>query len=59
MQEATKREVMEEAGLEFEPESIICVEADHNWRWIRVTLAGIHCRHKLKILDGDISKHVP
>ena len=40
LQEATKREVMEETGLEFEPESLIYVEALNHWKWIRFTLAG-------------------
>lgn len=44
MQEAAKREVEEESGLTFEPESVIAVECLSK-AWIRVTLSGTYQYH--------------
>ena len=49
LQEATKREVLEETGLEFEPEALIYVEAYDHWRWIRFTLAGTNSVAYIKL----------
>ena len=38
-QEAVKREVLEESGLEFEPEALIAVECG-SYQWVRFTLTG-------------------
>jgi len=40
VQEAVRREVLEEAGLEFEPEAVIALEHNSHGYWIRVTFAG-------------------
>ena len=39
LQEAVKREVKEESGLDFEPETLLCVEC-HAHSWVRFTLGG-------------------
>ena len=39
-QEAVKREVKEEAGLEFEPQAMICVETQ-GMSWVRFTFTGV------------------
>ena len=36
-----KREVLEEAGLDFEPEALVAVEYQ-SFYWIRFTLTGWH-----------------
>ena len=46
MQEAVKREVKEESGLDFEPEALLSVEC-HAHSWVRFTLGG-------RIVGGDI-----
>ena len=38
-QEAVRREVKEESGLNFEPEALLCVEC-HAHSWVRFTLGG-------------------
>ena len=39
MQEAVKREVKEESGMDFEPEALLAVEC-HAHSWVRFTLGG-------------------
>lgn len=38
-QEAVKREVKEESGLDFEPETLLSVECQ-SYSWVRFTLGG-------------------
>ena len=45
-QEAVKREVKEESGLDFEPEALLSVEC-HAHTWVRFTLGG-------RIVGGDL-----
>ena len=35
-----RREVLEEAGVEFEPEAVIALEHNSQGYWIRITFAG-------------------
>lgn len=46
VQEAVKREVKEESGLDFEPEALLSVEC-HAHSWVRFTLGG-------RIVGGDL-----
>ena len=39
-QEAVKREVKEEAGLDFEPNALVQVESYEKMSWIRFTFSG-------------------
>nr|XP_039263028.1 8-oxo-dGDP phosphatase NUDT18-like [Styela clava] len=48
--EAVKREVLEEAGLEFEPTSLLCVE-ECGGRWVRFALVGKVTGGKLKTTE--------
>ena len=41
MQEAVRREVKEEAGLEFEPQALVCVETQ-GMSWVRFTFSGTY-----------------
>ena len=41
LQEAVKREVEEESGLQFEPETLTSVEASAAQMWYRFTFTGI------------------
>ncbi|XP_070535645.1 8-oxo-dGDP phosphatase NUDT18-like [Ptychodera flava] len=50
LEEAVKREVLEEAGVEFEPRGITCVESSDGF-WIRVTFTGPIVDGKVKTLN--------
>ena len=40
LQEAVRREVLEESGLEFEAEAVLAVEHNTSALWTRVTFVG-------------------
>ena len=40
VQDAVRREVKEEAGVDFEPLSLIGIESQQSYRWLRFTFTG-------------------
>ena len=40
VQDAVRREVKEEAGVDFEPLSLIGIESQRSYQWLRFTFTG-------------------